>query len=210
MMRNKMVMGILILVCVILTGCGGKFDTSCYDDVLSEESTKARGGQLYYQFGYVDADNIPELFVVRGTIATDTVSIYTYNTKENKPVYVGDFGSSGYCNYVPRKNQIISVYGNMGAFYVINTGIDEKGVAYFKDAILRNMGMEKTESFYGFPVGNFTGAMPVDDGDSDNIEWPNEEYKIDEEEADKIEIKLLGDEDSIRVSPDNMILYNGQ
>lgn len=202
----------MLLSCVLATGCVSTktFDTSCYDGVLAEEFLKARDGQLFYQYGFVNNDDIPELFVVRGSVATDTVSIYTYDKNAKQSIYVGDFGSSGYCYYTSRNNQIISVYGNMGIFYVVNSGIDENGSSYLEDIILRNNSF-KTESFYGFPTDDgFTGAMQPDDGSSDNIKRPDDSYKIDESKADEIESKLLGGNNAIRVSLESMNIYTGQ
>lgn len=61
--------------------------------------------ETYFSIGYVDADDIPELFIVEGTTRPDGAKLCMIYNK--KIVEVGEFGSYGYCTYVPRKNVIL-------------------------------------------------------------------------------------------------------
>lgn len=177
-----------------------------YEDAMKEELDHPRYGEtkLHYGYGYIDEDDIPELFIIRGTSHIDTVAVYRYDEGKGKVDYVGDFGGYGFCFYVPRENKIIANYGNMGYFYTTVTKISAEGKAELVDAILRNGG-NKIESFYGFSMGNFTGAMDWETYDINQFNAPSEEYFISEEEADAIQEKLCANE--VKVDMDQVCAY---
>lgn len=162
-----------------------------FETAMLEELENPRYGEteLNYGYGFIDEDDIPELFIIRGTSHIDTVTVYRYDEKSGKAAYVGDFGGWGACEYVPHENKIISSYGNMGYFYSTVTKIGKNGKPELVDAILRNGG-NRIESFYGFSMGNFTGAIDWEDYDINQFESPSEEYLISEEEADEIENEM--------------------
>lgn len=159
---------------------------SAYMNSLKQEYKlqKIEGHTLYYGFGYIDGDDVPELFVVSGDSHTDMVSIYTYDANENKDVFIGTFGGYGYCDYVPYKNKIITNYGNHGYFYYFVTSI-EGNETVLCDVMLRDYSREKF-NYYGFTVANFTGAMPRDDYNINRFDRPGGEYLIDEKASDEI------------------------
>lgn len=70
-----------------------------------------------------------------------------------------------------------------------------------KDVVLRNGG-NKTESYYGFELDGFTGAMPVNEYDINQFEMPGAEFLIDENRADEIESRMR--DDSVRISTDTI------
>lgn len=167
------------------------FSVSVYDEVIVSELENPRYGEkeIYYGYGFVNNDSIQELFIIRGNSHTDTVTIYSYDEISGEPIYVGDFGGWGYCDYIPRGNSIISCYGNQGFFYIVESGMDNDYRPYVKDVILRNSG-NRIESFYGFSLGDFTGSMDIGDYDINRFDKPDERFLIDEEEADSIEAKM--------------------
>ena len=181
------------------------FSVSVYDEVLISELKNPRHGEkeIYYGYGFVNDDSIPELFIIRGDSHSDTVTIYSYDEIAGEPIYVGDFGGWGYCDFIPRDNSIISCYGNHGFFYIVESGMDDYYSPYVKDVLLRNAG-NKIESFYGFSLGDFTGSMDVEDYDINRFDKPNERFLISEEEADSIEAKMRAG--SIRISMEEICI----
>lgn len=169
-----------------------------FEEAMQAELQNPRYGEkkLSYGYGYVDEDDIPELFIIRGTSHIDTVTMYRYDPQQEKAVFVGDFGGFGACSYAPNQNRIISSYGNMGYFYTTVTKINEQGKPELVDAILRNGG-NKIESYYGFSMGDFTGAIAWEEYDINQFAAPDESCLISEEEADQIEDAFL--DGSVRV-----------
>ena len=206
----KIASSMLIIGLFLFTGCSSSKDSineaeirNIYNSVIINELENPRWGEteISYGYGYVNDDDIPELFLIRGTAHTDTVTIYSYDIQKQVAYYVGDFGGWGYCDYIPTQNSIISCYGNQGFFYIVESGIDTKGKPFIKDVILRNGG-NKIESYYGFDLDGFTGAMPVNEYDINQFEMPGAEFLIDEKRADEIESRMR--EGSARISMDTI------
>lgn len=162
-----------------------------YDQVIVNELANPRYGEqeIHYGFGYVNEDDIPELFLIRGSSHIDTVTIYTYDEITGEGIYVGDFGGWGYCDYVPYENKIISCYGNQGYFYITVSKIGANNEPELVDVILRNGG-NRIESFYGFDLDGFTGAIDWEEYDINQFKSPDEQYLISEGEADQIENEI--------------------
>jgi hypothetical protein len=74
--------------------------------------------------GYVDEDDIPELFVIEGTSHANCVKMYTY--LNNGVVEIGSFGSYGSMSYAPKCNRFLSSNSGMGLvtdyFYYLESG----------------------------------------------------------------------------------------
>lgn len=189
----------------ICNGISSSFSVSVYDEVIISELKNARHGEkeLYYGYGFVNNDSIQELFIIRGDSHADTVTIYSYDEIAGEPIYVGDFGGWGYCDYIPQGNSIISCYGNHGFFYIVDSGMDDDYHPYVKDVILRNAG-NKIESFYGFSLGDFSGSMDRGDYDINRFDKPDERFLIDENEADLIEEKMRTG--AIRISTEEICI----
>lgn len=180
-------------------------DIDVYEDVLYSELNNPRHNEeeIYFGYGFIDEDSFPELFIVRGNSHTDTVTIYSYNETTSEPLYVGDFGGWGYCDYIPYENSIISCYGNQGFFYIVESGIDENYCPYVKDVILRNGG-NKIESYYGFTLDGFNGSMDIGEYDINMFNKPDEKYLIDENKADSIEADMR--KGSVRISAEEICI----
>lgn len=164
---------------------------AAYEQILNNELSNPRYDEkvLHYGFGYIDSDDIEELFIIRGTAHIDTVTVYSYDSVNEKAVYIGDFGGFGYCQYVPQENRIISNYGNQGYYYTTVTKINGDCRPELVECYLRNGG-NKVESYYGFDMNDFTGAIDWSDYDINQWEHPNEEYFISEMLADKIDKRV--------------------
>lgn len=65
-----------------------------------------------YALGFINEDDIPELFVTDGDIHAYGTKVYTY--VDGKVVAVGEFGQYGGFGFTPRKNNIYSFYYGMG------------------------------------------------------------------------------------------------
>lgn len=68
-----------------------------------------------FGFGYIDEDDIPELFITDGTYHMCEVHVYTYYA--GKVCSLGEFGSNGYFCYAEHKNWVQSYYGGWGSEY---------------------------------------------------------------------------------------------
>ncbi len=80
-----------------------------------------------FQMGYIDEDDIPELFIIDGNGHVNGVKIYTYYNNNVKEVE--EFGSYGSMSYAPMKNFFVSSNSGMGAsyntFYSLHLGNEE-------------------------------------------------------------------------------------
>lgn len=135
---------------------------SAYEKALDDEIKIYRQDSLEvnYGYGFVDEDEIPELFIVSGEEDTDTVTIYTYNEETKEAVYLGNFGENGRCYYVPYENKIVAFYYNKPDYSLYTVSM----IGADKNAeLLDGMIGEVLEGYYyGFDWGDFTGAMPRD------------------------------------------------
>lgn len=85
-----------------------------YLDVLRNEAPKSerRTGKYSFSLGYVDNDDVPELFISEGGAHAYGVEVYTYhNGKAVMLCSDGEFGSIG---YMERKGYICGSYTGMG------------------------------------------------------------------------------------------------
>jgi len=77
-----------------------------------------------FSLGYVDEDDIPELFISEGSAHFCGVDVYTYY--DNTAKLINHFSESGCLEYAPKQNLIDSFYQGMGYitnhFYCIKNG----------------------------------------------------------------------------------------
>lgn len=71
---------------------------------------------LRFNLGYVNNDDIPELFLCTGNGGADTVSIYSYNEESQTVENWGEFSSRGRLYFCEKQGITISEYGNHGYF----------------------------------------------------------------------------------------------
>ena len=72
--------------------------------------------RLRFSFGYIDNDSIPEVFVCGNDTGICGVHIFMYDSKEDKVVWIGEYGTRGVLRYAEGKGRIIAQYGNGGFF----------------------------------------------------------------------------------------------
>ncbi len=82
-------------------------------DVYMEDHYDETFEQIKYAVGFVDEDNVPELFVTDGDYHAAGTKIFKY--LDGEVVYVGEFGESGGFAFTPHMNNIYSFFFNMGA-----------------------------------------------------------------------------------------------
>ncbi len=88
-----------------------------YAGFLADYRTEDFVGNLgvKYGCGYVDEDEIPELFVVQDNAHNATITLYAYRDGEVRKI--GDFGSLGSGRYIPYRNILLDHYWGSGADY---------------------------------------------------------------------------------------------
>ena len=159
--------------------------------------------------GYINGDNIPELFVTYGTRHDEGVCIYTYDPAADKAIYVGEFSSYGQCMYMEKKNRIQSTYGNNGYFLVTVSSIEDGKAKLVGTALSDASGVRNDSEifYYNFDVpdwedGTRDAFIANDEYDETVTLNLSEEHMISEEEYDEtMEYLMLGPkEDVISVS----------
>ena len=114
--------------------------------------------EVRYEFAYIDEDEIPELLLADGNFHISRVAVYYYDTVEEEVKFLASFSSFGQLHYIPRKNTIISSYGNHGYYFQVYSEIQE-GSVYLKDVILSDGSKMEQKYYYGFEVPeDFTGG----------------------------------------------------
>lgn len=81
-------------------------------DVYMEDHYDDSFYEIKYAVGFVDEDDIPELFVTDGEYHAAGTKVFKY--VDGEVVYVGEFGESGGFAFTPRMNNIYSFFLNMG------------------------------------------------------------------------------------------------
>lgn len=79
------------------------------------EVNDSRTDNGHFQLGYVNDDDIPELFIATGSSHSNSVLVCTYYN--HKVCQLGYFGSNGTFSYRERANIIHDFYGGMGNAY---------------------------------------------------------------------------------------------
>lgn len=156
-------------------------------------------GDARFLVGYVDEDDIPELFLCYGTVHINGVHIFTYLPDAKKVVRVGHFSSFGGVTYSHKKNRILSQYGNHG-FYVHYVTAIKNGQPELVDVAISDGGSRHDDvvGFYGFTVpkgvdGSREGFDKIGLSDLEvPLEYPEDEYLISDEEEGRIIMELMG------------------
>lgn len=153
---------------------------------------------LRFDLGYVDNDDIPELFLCTGNGGADTVSIYSYNEESQTVEKWGEFSSRGHLYFCEKQGITISEYGNHGYFPHIY-----EQVGYGVRDILA------AEVEYIWEDGNhYCIAYPYD-GVADDVSSVLSEYETTEKEyMEKMEDLQATYSNEIVVEYDSMTDYN--
>ena len=164
-----------------------------YDELLHSEDFCENMGmgaykpELYVRLDFVDADNIPELFIVRGSFFDDAVRIMTFDRVKMSEVDLGEFSSKGSLVFSRKGNRIMSEYPANGRMLKMISEIDH-GVtklvnAYYQDG----------KKYYGgFPVHEGIDGTRVyySSSFSNVFDPPGDQYSMD---ADMFEEKMQED-----------------
>lgn len=185
----------LIFLTIFASGCSekesSKYYIEAYNSILEETLNNSGRDKINYGYGYLNEDDIPELFVITSNSHIDGVSVYTFSSKDNTTKHIGNFGSDGSCRFIPRQGEIISQYGNMGEFYFVVSKLTDDGSVILKECLLRD-GAKELKSYFGFSFRDFNGSFETYE-DKNKIQYPDEKYLISENAADEIERILLQD-----------------
>lgn len=82
---------------------------------------------INFAFGFIDDDDIPELFLCQDTGHASGIFVYSYNYKQDKVHCLGELSSFGNLQYYERQNMIVSQYGGVGFWYNVYEQIQEDG-----------------------------------------------------------------------------------
>ena len=165
-----------------------------------KENYHAGCGNAKFMVGYVDEDDIPELFLAYGTAHVDGVHVFTYSPDIKEVIRVGEFSSFGGIYYSFRKNRILSQYGNHG-FYVEYVSMIKEGQPELVDVAINDGGGIRHDGvvgFYGFEIpdgvdGSREGFAQLGISDLDVPEdYPSDEYLISDEEESQLIFDFLG------------------
>lgn len=70
-----------------------------------------------FAFGYLNNDNIPELFIAVGTGHAEQIAISSYNQTTNLVEDWGSYSSFGTFDYYEKQGVVVGQYGGMGYWY---------------------------------------------------------------------------------------------
>ncbi len=179
-----------------------------YENALGEETIslliEESGGDPCYpriSSGYVDEDDVPELFLAIGDYHTSGVYVFTYLPDTEDVVRVGEFSSYGHMSYVEKGNRIRSQYGSMGSFITMYTKIADgkPGLvgSVAKRERLKEEPEEKDDAWVEYEDIYYAGYKLQDEVDgsieySDAWDWPDNDYIVSEEDYEKADISLRG------------------
>ncbi len=104
-----------------------------YFDYLKEYVSKSEAGadEIRVNMGFVDGDDIPELFIADGSAMYNPVSVVTYSDK--KASLAGEYGTNGSIRYLSRQNRLYSDMNRHGYIYLEIDHI-ENGVGAFDES----------------------------------------------------------------------------
>lgn len=156
-----------------------------------------------YEFVYIDRDNVPELLLADGNLHASKVSVYAYNEKLKQVEFVASFSSFGELGYVPKKNRVISQYGNHGYYYTVYSEIEDKKVN-LEEIVLSDGRKEEWKGYVGFTMDEaFTGGFgKLREEELELLPEGTEEYRLTEEAFEKLVREL--EKGKVEISYDEM------
>ncbi|MBR0149636.1 MAG: hypothetical protein IJM23_10685 [Lachnospiraceae bacterium] len=176
-----------------------------YDELLHSEDFCENMGmgaykpELYVRLDFVDADNIPELFISRGTFFDDAVRVMTFDRVKMSEVDLGEFSSKGSLVFSRKGNRMMSEYPSNGRMLKMISEIDH-GVTKLVNAYFR----DGKKYYGGFPVHEGIDGTRVyySSSFSNVFDLPGDQYSMD---ADMFEDKMkkdMGDTEQVEVGMD--------
>lgn len=168
-------------------------------DLLMEEDGGVASPR--FSFGYVDDDDIPELFMGLGDFHVSGVYVFTYLPDRREVVRIGEFSEFGGIDYIERGNRIISQYGGMGSFLFMYTEISNGKPVLVGSIAEGERKMEARDSEtadmdgYEREIVYYAGYQlteGVDGSHEYDVEWPDDSYRVSAEEYVKMDSELQG------------------
>ena len=162
--------------------------------------------QVRYELVYLDEDDVLELLLAEGNAHGDRIEVYYYDFETKEVTFLASFSSFGRMSYIPKKNTIISSYGNHGYYHSVYSGVT-KGKVYLKELFLEVGTLKETAYYYDIPVqegitGGFQTATEETDYVMNIFPAADEMYRITEEEYwQRMEKSKLG---AVTISYDKM------
>ena len=161
--------------------------------------------EVRYELVYIDEDKIPELLLAGGNSHVDRIAVYSYNEEAKQVEFIASFSSYGNISYVPKKNTIISQYGNHGYYYKVYSAITD-GEVELIDICLSDGSKDEMKYYWDFPVdASFTGGYGVPNSEEDKfgvLPEVTEQYRVTKEEYEKKAESLV--QGSIHIRYDEM------
>ncbi len=163
-------------------------------------------GEARIGFGYIDEDDIPELFVATGAFHPVGVNIYTYLPESGEVVWLGEFSSFGRIDYLEKGNRFMSGYGGMGSYILFFSKI-ENGKAVLTGSVAsgsRKVDRSSIDSeladiyektyFAGYDIPENVDGSTSNGFSAADVEWPDDRYLVTEEEYDRVMEEISGDD----------------
>ena len=127
-----------------------------YDAYLRREwsSIGVISSDVRMGLGWVDEDDLPELFLCAGDFTASGVMIFTIDADTKEVISLGEFSQFGNCIFTERKNRIWSQYGNQGYFQECISMIENGKAKLIGGIISDGSGVRADGTLYyaGFPI----------------------------------------------------------
>ena len=157
--------------------------------------------EVRYQFVHIDKDNVPELLLTDGNLHVSRVYLYTYDAELKQVKFLDALSSFGKLGYVPKKNCIISQYGNHGCYYTVYSEIENKGIK-LNEVLLSDERSQEGKYYAGFLENNtFTGDMGNASQEEDVLNFlpeEKEEYEVSKELFEQLVEKWEAGKETVR------------
>lgn len=142
---------------------------------------------INFTFGYINNDDIPELFLGQGSSHADGIFVYSYDYEQDKVYCLGELSSFGTLDYYEKQNMIVSQYGGMGRWYHTYEQIQEDGELHII-AISGSDGgnVEKIRYYWAYPYLQ-----------SDEEIFEDIKYRLSEEKYNERKVEFLSEYDNV-------------
>lgn len=131
---------------------------------------------LRFAFGYVDDDNIPELFLCHGNGHADHVAVCCYDAENATVKQIGEYSSFGQLWYYERQAVIGGQYGGTGFWYDVYESASDTNTQQVLAISASFSKIEDAQEHY-YWASPYLGTVS-DARDSNNFE----DYEVSEEE----------------------------
>lgn len=149
---------------------------------------------IRFAFGFVDEDNIPELFICQDDSHSSSIQIYSYNQSQDKVLPLGNISSFGHLSYYEKQNLVAAQFGGMGYWCYAYERIQNDGTLQIV-AIAGDdsgaVGDDKATYYWASPYAPSEDSRGLFDN--------NDKYSISEERYRQRVQEFLSDYDSDKI-----------